>query len=312
MSDAIEAMRRAFAGLARGEADVPLRTHLSAENERGVTLVMPARVEGDSTALAVKIVSVFDNNPDAGLARIQAAVIVLEPETGRPLALLEGSSLTAIRTAAASGAATDLLAREEAHVLAVFGAGVQARSHIEAMCAVRPISEIRVFDSMPDRADALMEEWSGHDGVILARARSPADAVRTADIICTTTTSATPVFGDEDVSPGTHINAVGAYTPQTREIGEATVARAWVAVDDREAAWEEAGDLIQARNAGLIDKGHVKADLGELVADDRLRPTDPDQVTLFKTVGVAVQDAVAAAAALEGAKRLGLGTVVPW
>ncbi|MFQ5551556.1 MAG: ornithine cyclodeaminase, partial [Gemmatimonadales bacterium] len=135
--DAIELMKRAFAALARGDAAVPLRTHLSARNGEGVTLVMPARVDGESSALAVKVVSVFNRNPGVGIPRIQAAVIVLEPDTGRPLALIEGSTLTAIRTAAASGAATDLLADPGSEALAVLGAGVQARSHIESMCSVR-------------------------------------------------------------------------------------------------------------------------------------------------------------------------------
>ncbi|TFG66657.1 MAG: ornithine cyclodeaminase, partial [Gemmatimonadales bacterium] len=149
MRNAIELMKGAFASLARGEATVPLRTHLSAKNDAGITLVMPARVDGELSSLAVKVVSVFDGNVGAGIPRIQAAVIVLEPDTGRPLALLEGSTLTAIRTAAASGAATDLLAHPESETLAILGAGVQARSHIEAVCAVRPITTIRVFDPTP-------------------------------------------------------------------------------------------------------------------------------------------------------------------
>jgi len=311
MGDAIEAMKRAFAALARGDATVPLRAHLSTPNGDGVTLVMPARVDGESESLAVKIVSVFDGNPGLGIARIQAAVIAFEPATGRPVALLEGSSLTAIRTAAASGAATDLVARPGAASLAVFGAGVQARSHIEAMCAVRPITSIRVFDTEPRKVDELIGD-SSRPGVTISRADSPGDAVRDAEIICTTTTSATPVFDDGDIAPGAHINAVGAYTPQSREIGGDTVARAWVFVDDRDAAWEEAGDLIQPRDAGLIGQEHVRGDLGELVLDPALRPTDPTQVTLFKTVGVAIQDAVAASVALDAARRRALGTTVAW
>jgi ornithine cyclodeaminase len=314
MPDAIQVMKQAFASLARGEAVVPLRTHVAARDRDGVTLIMPARVEGASRALAVKVVSVFDRNLEAGLPRIQAAVIVLDPDTGRPQALIEGSTLTAIRTAAASGAATDLLADPASATLAVLGAGVQARSHIDAMCAIRPVTTIRVFDSKPGRADELIDELrlTLRPGSHISAAASAADAVREADIVCTTTTSETPVFEDADVKPGAHINAVGAYTPATREVGGATVARAWVAVDDREAAWAEAGDLIQARDEGLIDANHIRAALGELVLDTELRPTNPNQLTLFKTVGVAVQDAAAASAAIEAAKRRGLGTVVSW
>ncbi|MDH3428239.1 MAG: ornithine cyclodeaminase, partial [Gemmatimonadota bacterium] len=161
MPDAIELMKRAFASLARGEATVPLRTHLSARDDGGVTLVMPARVDGESSSLAVKIVSVFGDNAEVGLPTLHAAVIVLDPDTGRPLAVLEGSSLTAIRTAAASGAATDLLAQPESRTLAVLGAGIQARSHIEAMCSVRPITTIRVFDPAPGKVELLIDELAG-------------------------------------------------------------------------------------------------------------------------------------------------------
>ncbi|MFW6089168.1 MAG: ornithine cyclodeaminase family protein [Gemmatimonadota bacterium] len=312
MADAIECMKQAFAALARGDATLPTRTQLAAPDGAGVTLVMPARVDGASRSLAVKIVSVFDQNPAAGHARVQAAVIVLEPATGRPLALVEGAALTAIRTAAASGAATDLLAPPGSTVLAVLGAGVQARSHIEAMCAVRPISTIRIYAPTPANVDALIDEMrvEGGIGAALARAESAAGAVRGADIICATTTSATPVFDDADAKSGAHINAVGSYMPGAREVSGATVARSWLAVDERDAAWTEAGDLILARDEGLIDADHVRAELGELLLDPDLRPADPEQPTLFKSVGIAVQDAFSAATVVEEATRCGLGTVV--
>ena len=321
MHHAIELMKRAFADLARGAAAVPSRTSIPAP-DGGITLVMPARVDtaasgdGASSSLAVKVVSVFDGNPAAGLARIQGAVVALEPDTGRPLALLEGSSLTAIRTAAASGAATDLLARPQATELAVLGAGVQARSHIEAICEIRPISRIRIHSRTAASVDALIDEleharWLP-DAASLGRADTAADAVRGADIVCTTTTSDVPVFEDRDLKPGAHVNAVGSFTPEAREIHAATVARAWLAVDDREAAWTEAGGLVMARSEGRIGPEHIRAELGELVLDPELRPADPDQPTLFKSVGIAVQDAVAAAGAVDVARRRGLGTAVEW
>lgn len=314
MATAVEIMKEAFASLSRGDAAVPPRTLLAAPDGAGVTLVMPARVDGEPGSLAVKVVSVFDRNPDIGRARVQAAVIVLEPSTGRPLALLEGAMLTAIRTAAASGAATDLLAAPDSETLAVLGAGVQARNHIEAMCAVRPISSVKIFGPTPANVEALIDDLSGQvaGGPEMSRAGTAADAVRGADIVCATTTSATPVFDDADVKPGAHVNAVGSYTPGAREVSGATVARSWVVVDERSAAWTEAGDLILARDDGLIDAAHVRAELGELVLDPELRPSDPDQPTLFKSVGIAVQDAAAAAAVLEEATRRGLGTVVDW
>jgi len=314
MRDAIEHMKGAFASLTRGEVTAPLRTHLQAPDQEGITLVMPARVDGDVSSLAVKVVSVFNRNVEAGIPRIQAAVLVIDPDTGRLLAVVEGASLTAIRTAAASGAATDLLAHSESQTLAVLGAGVQARSHIEAMCAVRQINRIRVFSRTPENVDELINELDATHGqqAEISRAESAADAVGEADIICATTTSSTPVFEDIDIKPGAHINAVGSYTAGAREVSGATIARTWLLVDDRGAAWAEAGDLIQARDEGLIGADHIRADLGELVIDRDLRPRDPRQITLFKSVGVAVQDAFAASAALEGAKRRGLGSVVAW
>ena len=275
---------------------------------------MPARVEGESSSLAVKVVSIFEGNVGAGIPMIQAAVIVLDLDTGQPLALLEGSTLTAIRTAAASGAATDLLANPASATLAILGAGVQARSHIEAICSVRPITAIKVFSPTAEKVDQLIRDLSllqTHRGKI-SRVDSATDAVRGADIICTTTTSTTPVFEDGDVKAGAHINAVGSYTAGACEVSADTVARAWVVVDDRAAAWKEAGDLIQALNGGLIDADHIRAELGELVIDRNLRPSDAKQVTLFKSVGVAVQDSVAASGALKGANQRGLGTEVAW
>lgn len=316
MREAVELMKEAFAALARGEATVPARTHLAAPNDAGVTLVMPARIDGGAPSLAVKVVSVFHANRAVGLPRIQAAVIDLDPDTGRPLAVLEGAALTAIRTAAGSGAATDLLARPDATTLAVIGAGVQARSHVEAMCAVRPLSRVRIYSRTRARVDALIDELRGTGGaradVAFVRVDSAAEALRDADIVCTTTTSPTPVFGDGDLAPGTHVNAVGSFTPEAREVPGATVARSWVAVDDREAAWAEAGDLIRARDEGRIDEAHVRATLGELVLDPDLRPVDPEQPTLFKSVGIAVQDAAAAAAAARAARSRDLGTPLDW
>lgn len=315
MPAAIQAMKEAFAALSDGRALVPPRTHMSISDDSGVSLIMPAYLEDPDLirqALAVKVVSLFDKNRARGLARIQAAVLVLEPDTGRPIALLEGAALTAIRTAAASGAATDLLARPASRTLVVLGAGVQARTHIEAMCAVRPIDEIRVYGRTPDRVDALIQELRGSTPARLIAVASAREALRGADIVCATTTSAEPIFDDEDLEPGTHLNAVGSYKPHVREVPGATVARSLVVVDSREAAWEEAGDLIIPLQAGLISRDHIHAEVGELVLGRRPGRANPGQITFFKSVGVAVQDAAAARTALSCAKTLGLGVTVPW
>ena len=317
MPQAIEAMKQAFAAFSSGQALVPPRIHLPIANHSGTTLVMPSFLDADKLAdqaLATKVVSLFDGNQARGLARIQAAVLVLQPDTGQPIALLEGATLTAIRTAAASGAATDLLARRECRTLALLGAGVQARTHLLAMCAVRPIETVLVASRSPAKVDAFIAEFTAHPAIRakLVAADSNRQAVADADIVCATTTSREPLFADADLQPGVHINAVGSYTPQAREVPAETVRRALVVVDSRHAAWEEAGDLIQARDAGVIDEQHIHAEVGEIVLGRRTGRTDDRQVTFFKSVGLAVQDAVAARVALENARRLQLGQTVAW
>jgi len=315
MSAAIEAMKQAFAALSDGRAEVPARAHLPVRPHDGVSLVMSAFVQDEGGgALAVKVVSLFDHNVDRGLPRIQAAVLALEPDTGRPIALLEGAALTAIRTGAVSGAATDLMARRDSRTVAIFGAGVQARTQLEAVCTVRSIETVRVYDPVPGALEAFIAEMAGR-GPIPSDVRAAADAqqaVADADIICAATTSSVPVFSDGDVKAGVHINAIGSYQPEVQEIPAETVARARVVVDSREAALAEAGDLIQPIQQGLIAAEHIHAELGELVLGRQSGRTSADQITLFKSVGVAVQDAVAARVALERAEQSGLGQRVSW
>ncbi len=314
MADAVAGMKSAFAALSAGHADVPARAHLDAPDHAGLTLVMPARRNDDHPGLTVKAASVFEQNPDRGLPRIQAAVLVLEPKTGTPVAVLEGSTLTAIRTAAASGAATDLLARPESSRLAIIGAGAEARTHLAAMCAVRPIREVCVYSRTREKAVAWIEKTRPPEFAALDMrvTDSPGQAIQQADIVCATTSSATPVFSDGNMPHGVHINAIGSFKPHVVEIPAETVVRSRVVVDSREAAWEEAGDLIQPREAGLIDEDHVLAELGELVTRNVTIRQNDEQITLFKSVGVAIQDTVAAQIAVENAQRDGLGQAVDW
>jgi len=314
MAEAIAGMKRAFAALSEGRVVMPHRAHLGIERHDGVSLVMPAYVDIESgEALAVKVVSLFDHNAERGIPRIQAAVVAFEPETGRPLALLEGATLTAIRTGAASGAATDLLARPDSRVAAIFGAGVQARTQLEAVCTVRTIESVRICDPRPDAVEGFIADLAAQSPIPDdLRAADPREAVADADIVCAATTSAEPVFDDADLKPGAHVNAIGSYQPHVQEIPAATVARALVVVDSREAALEETGDLIQPIAQGLFGPDHIHAELGELVLGRAAGRTSPGQVTLFKAVGVAVQDAVAASIALSRAADLGLGQAVAW
>jgi ornithine cyclodeaminase len=314
MDVAIEAMRRAFAALSQGAAEVPARTHLPIRPHDGVTLVMSAFVDDADGALAVKVVSLFARNAERGLARLQAAVIALDPQTGRPAALLEGAALTAIRTGAASGLATELLARPDSHTAAVIGAGVQGRTQLEAVCTVRRIQAAWVYDPRPEQVRAFLEDVAGR-GRIPGDVRAAADArqaVAEADVICTATTAATPVFSDADLKRGVHVNAVGSYQPHVQEIPAETICRSLLVVDSRQAALAETGDLIQPIRSGLLRAEHIHAELGELVLKRRARRTSAGQITLFKSVGVAVQDAAAARAALRRAEQQGLGSELAW
>ena len=315
MKDAIEAMKRAYASLSDGKAEVPLRTRLSVPPQDAISLFMPAYVQTEGgDALAVKVVSLFPKNPERerSLAFIQASVLVLDAETGRTMALLEGSSLTAIRTGAGSGAAIDVLARPDSKVVAVFGAGAQGRTQLEAACSVRKIEKAWVFDPSIERAESFVREMAGKGSISkdLRVASSSGQAVSEADIICTATTSTTPVFADVDLKPGTHISAIGSYTPEMQEVPAETVARASVVVDSRSATLAETGDLLQPMQAGLFGEEHIYAELGEILLGRKPGRKSPDQITYFKSVGVAVQDAMAAQLALQNARSQRLGVDV--
>ena len=313
MKQAIEAMKNAYASLSGGTAVAPLRTSLSIPDSEALSLFMPAYVSAqDGNALAVKVVSLFPGNPARGLAFIQAAVLVFDAETGQAIALLEGSSLTAIRTGAAGGAAVDLLARPDSKVAAIFGAGAQGRTQLEAACEVRPVEIAFIYDADANKARTYVDEMRGRGSIPsdLRVASSSREAIEQADIICTATTSTTPVFDDRDVRPGTHISAVGSYTPDMQEVPAETLLRAKIFIDSHTATMEEAGDLLKPIQAGLFDSSHICGELGEVILGKIPGRRSPDEITYFKSVGIAVQDALAARVALTNAREMSLGTEV--
>ena len=311
MREAITGTKEAYRQLSAGKAKVPLRSHLDVSAHAGVSLVMPAYL-AESDDLAVKIVSVYPENVKRGQPVINAVVIVLDATNGRPVALLEGGALTAIRTGAASGAATDLLARMDAEVVAIFGSGVQARTQLEAVCTVRSISSVRVYSLDRDQAEEFAESMAGRGPIpdFIEVVESPAEALAGAEIICTATTSNKPVFDGQDLEPGAHINAIGAFTPQMQEVDVQTIRRSLVFVDSRDAVMEEAGDLLIPLANGEIDESHIYAELGEIVNGQKPGRTNSAQITYFKSVGVAVQDAVAGRIALQNARTGNLGLMV--
>lgn len=309
MGDAIEAMRDAFAALSQGRVNMPLRTTLEMPVSESVTLFMPASTEDG--ALGAKIVSVVPQNAALNLPLIHGLVLLIDSNTGRPLAALDGNSMTAIRTGATSGLATSLLARADASRVAVIGSGVQARTQLEAVCSVRDVSSVAVYSRNRASAEVFASDMEGtaevpHNIEIADTARA---AVATADIVCTATSSAAPVLLHGEVADGAHINAVGSFTPDMKELDPELVASCRVVVDQREAVLAEAGEIIAAIRAGLISPTDL-AELGGLVTQGSGARTRDSDVTLFKSVGLAVQDLCAARVALMRAERDGLGTVV--
>ena len=311
MKDAIAIVRDAFAQLSSNQATVPVRVPIPIQKHDGVTLFMPAHLH-TSDALAIKIVSVHNQNPAKGLPLIHALVVVIDAATGKPLAAMEGGYLTALRTGAASGAATALLARRDARVTAIFGAGVQGRTQLLGISAVRNLERVWVYDAFPAQVEKYIAEMRGQPGVPndLRSASSSTEAVREADIICTATTSRQAVFNFNDLKHGVHINAVGAYTPEMQEIGEETVRASKIVIDHRASALAEAGDLIIAMKKGFITEANFYAEIGEIAAGKKPGRTNDNEITFFKSVGNAVQDASVARAIYDAAMRENLGVEI--
>lgn len=314
MGEAISAMKGAFQALSEGSVTLPLRSQLTIEEKDARVLLMPAYLKADGGGtLGVKTISVFPENAELGLPLLHAAVLVLDENTGAVRALLEGGRLTAVRTGAASGAATDLLARENCAVGAIFGAGVQSRSQLEAVCAVRNLKQVWIYDPNPKRTEAFIREMAGRGPIPedLRPAASPAQAAAEADLICTATTSKEPVFKAEDLKPGVHINGVGSFTPEMIEVPPELVKAGSVFVDSRAGVMEESGEVLEAIRQGLIEEEDL-VELGEVLAGTSPGRVDPEQNTFFKSVGIAVQDAAAGGLALKKAEELGIGQRVDW
>jgi ornithine cyclodeaminase len=313
MPECIKVMRDALAALARGEALVPLRTVMRVPGVSGFLGLMPGYIsprEGQEGALGLKAVSVFPGNASRGIDTHQGAVLLFEADTGRLSALLDGAAITAIRTAAVSGVATDVLARPDASELAILGAGVQARTHIEAIAAVRPLRRVRIWSRNPEHAAALASELRRRFGFPIEAAPSAEAAVREADVVATVTASPEPILKREWLKEGVHINAVGSSIPTTREIDTATMVAARLFVDRRESALAEAGDLLIAMGEGAVKGDHVQAELGEVIIGKNPGRRSPGELTLFKSLGLAVEDVASAAYLVRRARETGTGQTV--
>lgn len=294
ISSAIDALGAMFA--AQALPDAPPRAHVPVQG--GELLLMPALGE---LGVGVKLVTVNPANPRRDLPLIHGLYVLFDPRTLAPILLVDGAALTALRTAAVSGLATRLLARSDASRLVIFGAGAQAWAHLDAMRAVRPIEQVTVVSRSREPAEALVAEAAR---LGLRASVGEPGAVAEADIVCTCTTSPDPVFDGASLAPGAHVNAVGAYRPDTHEVDDETVRRARIVVETRDVALSEAGDLLIPMGAGVISEADIVADLAEVARGAQVRRSS-DDITLFKSVGVAIEDLAVAAAAHRGRMTAG-------
>ncbi len=315
-AEAVEAVAGAFAALSTGQAHVPLRTFFPVEGQEGVLLLMPGAIQAQAgqpaDQLAVKLVGIFNRNPARNLPLIFGLVTLFEAQTGRPLAVLDGSTVTAIRTGAASGVATARLAVPEARRLALFGTGAQAPAQLSAIRAVRPLEEVRVLGRDRAKTAKFAARMRAETGLDVRAVNSPAEALAGAEVVAAATTSFVPLFEDRQLAPATHINGIGAYQPTMREVPGETVARARLVVDAREAALSEAGDVLIPLKEGLFGSEHIYAELGEVVAGQRAgrEGFEAGEISFFKSVGNAAQDVAMAAYLYRKARALGVGTEV--
>jgi len=303
MRECIGVMEEALASLARGEVHNPLRQAIRAPGAHGLLGLMPAFRGGDAPRYGLKEVCVFPGNPARGLDTHLGAVLLHDGETGELMAVMNASAITAIRTAAVSAVATRLLARENAHTLAIIGAGVQGRTHLEAIPLVRNIDDVRIVSRTRAKAEALVKE-----GVRVVD--SIEEAVRGADIIVTATSSREAVIKRDWIDDGVHINAVGSSIAVARELDSDTMAAGSLFVDRRESTVNESGDYLAAVREGAIGNDHIRAELGEILLGRAAGRTSPAEITIFKSLGLAVEYLASAQFLYEKASREGAGTWV--
>ena len=308
MQICIDVMSDALIALAKGQVHLPLRVVVRPSEAAGLMALMPTYISGERAAYGVKVIGVFPGNPAKGKDSHQGAVLLLSAETGEPLALMNASAITAIRTAAVSGVATRWLARNDASDLAIIGSGVQARSHLAALACVRSIKRVRVTSRHLEHAKAFAKEMSEHYDFPIEPVKNVEAAVREADLIVTATSSSEPVLRREWIAAGAHLNVVGASQPNAREVDTATMAAASLFVDRRESTLNESGDYLFAVRDGAIGPEHIRAEIGEVLMGARPGRTTIEEITLFKSIGLAVEDVAAAEYIYRQAQTTGAGT----
>lgn len=307
MTACMDEMAKALQALGQGELQNPLRTFTWLPEKRGLLAAMPA-VAPD--VMGIKVISVMPGNITTAYESHMGAVLLFETTYGRPLAMLDASEITTIRTAAVSGVATRLLAREDASDLAILGTGVQAISHLEAMLVARNIKRVRAWSRTIENRQKFVAQAQAQFGVGVELADTAEQAVIGADIICTATASTQPVLKGDWLSAGAHLNVVGAATPQAREVDTAAMVKSRLFVDRRESVLNEAGDFLIPKQEGVIDDTHIQGEMGQLLLGQIIGRQDRDEITLFKSLGLAVEDLVSAQYIYHQAMQHGVGTRV--
>ncbi len=311
MRECIDVMAEAFKMLTSGNTILPLRPIMWLPERVGALAMMPAFMK-DINAMGLKVLTLFPGNHGTPYDSHQGAVLLCEATHGCLLAIMDATAITAIRTAAVSGLAAKLLAREDACNLAILGAGTQARTHLEAMLLVRKITRVRVWSRNTEHARKFAEHESQRHHSKIEAVETAQEAVTGADIICTTTAAKEPIVLGEWLTPGAHVNAVGACTPITRELDTAAMLKSHLIVDRRESALNEAGDFIIPKNEGALDDTHIRGELGEILLGQIDGRTLPEQMTLFKSLGLAIEDLAAAHYIYTKIKEQGAGTWIEW
>ncbi len=312
LDECIPLMREAFIALASGKVHLPLRSIIRPPQAKGLLGLMPSYVSGERLAFGLKAVCVFPGNPAIGKDAHQGAVLLFSGETGELQAIMNASAITAIRTAAATAVATDLLARKDADSLAILGSGVQARTHLLAMAEVRELKHCRIASRDFEHAQKFANEMNHQISFPVEAVETVAEALEGADLIVTTTTAREPIIKREWIGAGSHLNLVGACVPNAREADGQAVAAASLFVDSRESAHNEAGDYILAAREGLIGPDHIRAELGEVLIGAKPGRSSEEEITCFKSLGIAVEDLFAAEYLFRKAQRLKVGTWVEY
>jgi ornithine cyclodeaminase len=312
MNECIDVMEDAFIALARGEFDQPLRTIVRPPEVKGVMAMMPSYRGGEQPMFGLKAICVFPGNAAIGKDAHQGSVMLFNGATGELLAIANASAITAIRTAAVSALATQVLALEDAGNLALIGAGIQARKHLESMACVRQLKRVRVAASRFERAKLFADEMQPTIAVPIEPVATAAEAISGADLIVTATNAREPVVKREWISAGAHINAIGTFSPRAREIDSATMAAATLFTDRRESLFNEAGDFLLAAADGVITEDSLAAELGEVLTDKHPGRTSRDEITLFKSLGLAIEDLASVAFIYKVAQERAVGTWVDW